>query len=401
MNSVPDPALPTRAPFRRGRPPFAEEAEEFLVDLLRGTVLLPLPLPRNPAPDDDAGSALPPRFVIELTAGEVRVLDEAGDALVESWPRGHVAAHVVVMDENEVVVHLRWPAGGRAGRILTETTGQSRAVAELLAADTRVAKGSDPHANAELRRLVFATLSEEEAMWRRPAMTGLSRLLWEGEWPLMAAAAANGLSSGLVLLTDRALRWCSDGRKAPLVVSREDVTGARSEVLARDMSLYVERSTGRTVNLGAVSPPEIAEAIAAALAPAPVAPDALDALLANEADESAALMIERQLERVREALADGERPLAFTMAMRATKVGALVVTDQRVLWAAKKGEPISIELERVLGTTQSRKRFAGAVVEIELADGERLLPDSIQPAERSDLIVAALEAATETRTGRS
>jgi hypothetical protein len=391
VDVTPDRAVPVRAPFRRGRPPFALEAEELLVDVLRGTV--GLPLPRRPAPEDDAGTALPARFVVELTADEVRVLDESGDAVVERWPRGHVAAYVVCMDEYEIGIHLRWPDGARAGRVLAEPTPQTREVAELLAADTRAATGVDPLADAELRRLVSAMLSEEDAMLLRPAMTGLSRLLWEDERPLLLAGAGRGLSEGLVLLTDRALRWCAAGRKAPLVISREEITGARSEVVAQSMYLAVERSSGKTVTLSLISPPEIAEAIAAALAPADsAAADAFDELLSREPDETATVLIEKQLKRLRGVLADDERPVAFAFAMRATKIGALLVTDRRVLWAAKKGEPISIELERVVGTTESSARYADtAVLEIELSDGDLLRLDSILPPERAGLIVAALE----------
>lgn len=352
-----------------------------------------LPLPRRRSPGDDVGTALPPRFVIEVTSDEVRVLDGAGDDKVDCWPRGGVAAYIHSMDEVEVEVELRWPDGDRAGRILAETSPEAREVAELLASDTRVARGADRAGDATLRRLVTATLSDEGRMERQNAIADLSRLLGEGERPLVTAAAERGMSSGIVLLTDRRLLWCSIGRKQPLILPREEICAARCEAVARWTQLIIERSADRRVTLDGVDPQSAGEAIAGALTPEPVEPappDMLDVLLADEPDEEATALIGKQLERVRELLLDGERPAAFTLACRGTRLGALVVTDRRVLWASKKGEPIVIERERISGVQRS-KRFTVISLELELHGGEKERFDAVEPPARAGLILTALE----------
>lgn len=388
-----DDALPVRAAFRRGRPRFSDEAGEMLKDVLID-VAIPVPIPRRRAPRDDPGTQLPPRFVIELTADSVRVLGEDGATAVESWPRGAVTAYVESMDDREIEVALRWPDAHRAGRILADMTREARAVAELLAADTRVREGVDRRGDAELRGLVSRTLSEKRLIERQAAVGVLSRLLRDGERPLVVASAERGMGSGLVLLTDTRVLWASIGRRDAIVLRREQIDAAVCETLPGWTELTIRYGGEHDVRLGGIDPPEAAEAIAAATAPAPVppaAPDAIDELLAAEPDDRAAIVIgKHRLDRVRELLLDGERPVAFAPAARGLKLGALVVTDRRVLWVARKGEPFVVARDDVRGAAVTRGRM-GTTLELEFADAPGLRLDAIDPGERAELIVAALE----------
>lgn len=103
-----------------------------------------------------------------------------------------------------------------------------------------------------------------------------------------------------------------------------------------------------------------------------------------------ATLIGRQLERVRELLLDGERPVAFTCAVRGSRLGALVVTDRRVLWAGKKAGPIVIERDALRGTRVTPRRMATSL-ELEIAGDDDVRFDAVEPAARTLLIVAALE----------
>ena len=383
---------PVRAPFRRGRPTFGAEAEHLLKDVLLD-VAIPLPIPHGRGPRDDAGTGLPARFVIEVRDAEVCVLGEGGGETVERWPRGAVTAYVRTMDESEVELVLRWPGGERAGRILADATAQARAVAELLSADTRVQGGADRAGDEQLRRLVRETLSEPVRIERQAAVGVLAQALQHGERPLLAAAADRGMGYGLLLLTDRRLLWGSIGRRDPLVLAREEITAARCETLVRDYTtLAIERTTGRRVVLDAINPAQAGEAIAATLTaarPAPDLPDGLDALVTADPDEAAATLIGRQLERVRALLLDGERPEAFACALRGSRLGALVVTDRRVLWAGRKAAPIVIERGDVRATRVTPRRIATSL-EIEIECGDDVRFDAVEPAARAALIVAAL-----------
>jgi len=388
MNAAVDPAAPLRATFSRGRRRLADEAEDLLL-----TVIVPVPLPRRRPPKDDVGTRLPARFVVELTRDEVRVLEEYGAGVVETWRRGSVRVFVHCMDEVEVVLDLRWPTGNRAGRIRAEPTRQAREVAELLASDTRVADGVDREGDAELRRLVARTLSDQRAIECQAAVGILSRLLGVQERPLVVVAAERRMGSGIAVLTDRRLLWGSAGRKDPLILAREEITAARCDTTSGWTTLLVECSEDRRVTLGGCDPPRAAESIAAAINPEPPAPEppgALDALLAADPDESARVLIGRQLERVRQLLLEGERPNAFNIALRGSRIGVLVVTDRRVLWAGRKGEPLTIARGDIRGVELTKRRV-GMRLELELegATSERF--DAVDPAERAQRIVAALE----------
>ena len=386
-----DPELPVRAAFRRGRPRFADDAGEFLRDVLID-VALPVPIPRRRAPRDDPGTQLPARFVIELTNDAVTVLAEDGAEVIESWTRGAVTAYVESMDDNEVEVYLRWPDALRAGRILADMMPASRLVAELLASDTRVREGVDRGGDAELRGLVSGTLSAERLIDRQAGVGVLSRLLRGGERPLVVAAAERGMGSGLVLLTDSRVLWASIGRRDALVLAREEIDAAHCETTSGWTELTISYG-GERHRLGGIDPPEAGYEIAAATAPAPApppVPDALDELLAAEPDGEAALVIGRQLERVRELLLDDERPTAFALAARGVKLGALVVTDRRLLWAGRKGEPFVVARDDVRAAVVTHGRMT-TTLELELADAPNLRLDAVDPGARADLIVAALE----------
>ncbi len=254
-------ALPARAAFRRGPWPF--EAEEFLADVvLRGPLGLPLPRPKRP--DDDIRTGLPPKFVLEVAEDSVRVLDDGATRLVESWQRGAVDAWVPRMDEDEVVVELRWPGGERAGRIVGDASPEARAVAELLAADTRVRRGVDPEVDAALRRLVTEILSDELARDRHSALAEQATLLQPDDRPRLVAGAARGFSDGILLLTDRALRWCSGGRKRPLLLTRDEIESAVLETTGDFTELVVRRAAGKTLRLDGLDPPDAGPAIVAA-----------------------------------------------------------------------------------------------------------------------------------------
>lgn len=96
---------------------------------------------------------------------------------------------------------------------------------------------------------------------------------------------------------------------------------------------------GRRVNLGGFDSPEPTQAIAAAVNPAAPAPAAPDALFADEPDEDATVLIEKQLERVCERLLAAQRPLAFTMAAERFDAldpparGERIVAALRCAWA--------------------------------------------------------------------
>ncbi len=384
---MPDPASTPRAAFTRGRRPLADGAADLLTDLVLDSTV-GFPLPRGPRPSDDEGSGLPPRFVVEVADLEVRVLDDGGEGLVESWPRGTVTAHVHSLDEDEIVLALRWPGGERAGRIMGAATPEARRVAELLAADTRAQRGADREGDARLRRLAVEALPDELLTDQHAALAELALLLREGERPLVVAGAWRGMRTGLVLLTGDALHWASGARREPLLLAREEIASAAVDMY-RDTAaeLSLERRAARRVTLDLVEPVDAAHAIARELVPS--SPDPLDALLA-EADEDAKLLVAKPLERVRDLLAPDERPLAFTRALRGTRVGALVVTDRRLLWVGRRAEPLEVERASIRAVRTRDRRFKVTELELDHGDGATLRFDSIEPPARAALIVDAL-----------
>jgi hypothetical protein len=382
--------LPVRARFARGPRPF--DAEEFLVDAVLHTTV-PVPVPRRRRPDEDMGTELPPSFFLEVDHDEVRVIEDGGGAVVESWGRGAVHAVVHRNDEDELVLELRWPGSTRGGRVTAESGAEAREVAELLARDTRARRGVDAEADAAFGELVTATLPDPLRLERHRAVAGLAHLLERGERPMIVAGAARGLSDGIVLLTDRAVRWWSGGRRSPVVLPRGEIRTGRTETVAGYMDLVLEPYLGRAVRLQTVDPADRAKAIAMALRRGPEDPaDRLDALLAREPNDAVAHTIRKQLARARKLIRDGERPTAFAAALRGAKRGALLVTDQRVLWVAAKGEPISIDRDLIEAVEPVRKLIVTRL-DLRLAGGESERFDAIEPRDRAALIVGALASA--------
>jgi len=383
-------SLPVRAPFARGPRPF--EPEEYLVDaVLRTTV--GVPLPRRRRPDEDMGTELPPSFFLEVDHDEVRVLEDGGGAVVERWARGAVHAVVHRIDEEELVLELRWPGSTRGGRVAAETSAEAREVAELLARDTRARRGVDAEADAAFGELVSATLPDLLRLERHRAVARLAQLLDRGERPVIVAGASSRFIDGIVLLTDRAVRWWSGGRRSPLVVPREEIRTARTETVGDDTDLVLEPYSGRAVRIQWVQPPDRAKAIATALRGDPEGPaHQLDALLAEEPNDAVSHPIRRQLARARKLIRDGERPTAFAGALRGVTRGALLVTDQRLLWVAAKGEPISIDRELIEAVEPERKLIVTRL-DVSMTDGETERFDAIEPRDRAALIVGALASA--------
>jgi hypothetical protein len=379
-----------RARFARGPRPF--EPEEALVDVgLRTTVGVPLPRPRRP--DDDTGTELPPRFFLEVDDDEVRVIEDGGAAIVESWARGAVNAVIHRIDEDELVLTLRWPGSTRGGRVVAESSAEAREVAELLARDTRARRGVDAEADAALSELVSATLPDSLRLERRRAVAGVAHLLEPGERPLTVAGAARGFSDGIVLLTDRAVRWWSGGRRSPVVLPREEIRTGSTDTVAGDMDLVLEPYSGRAVRVQAVEPPDRAEAIATALRSDPErSAEPLDALLAKEPNDALAHTIRGQLARARKLIREGEHPMAFAVALRGTTRGALLVTDQRLFWVAAKGEPISMDRALIEAVEPVRKLIVTRL-DVSLTDGESERFDAIEPRDRATLIAGALASA--------
>lgn len=381
-------SLPVRAPFARGPRPF--DAERLLIDVaLETTVGMPLPRPRRP--DEDTGTELPPTFFLEVGHDEVRVIEDGGAAIVERWARGAVHAVLHRIDEEELVLDLRWPGSARGGRVAAESSAEARHVAELLARDTRARRGVDAESDAAFSELVTATLPDPIRVERHRAVAGLPQLLERGERPLIVAGAFRGFSDGIILLTDRAVRWWSGGRRSPVVLPREEIRASRTETVAGEPELVLEPYLGRAVRLHGVEPPDRAAAIAATLGQ-DQAEDALDALLAREPNDAVAHTIRRQLARARKLISDGERPMAFAVALRGVTRGALLATDQRLLWVAAKGEPISIDRELIVGVEPVRKLVVTRL-EVSLAGGESECFDAIEPRDRAALIAGALASA--------
>jgi hypothetical protein len=380
-------SLPVRAPFARGPRPF--EPEEFLVDAVLHTTV-GVPLPRRRRPDEDMGTELPPNFFLEVDHDEVRVIEDGGAAIVERWARGAVHAVIHRIDEGELVLTLRWPGSTRGGRVAAESSAEAREVAELLARDTRTRRGVDAEADAAFGELVSATLPDPIRVERHRAIAGLAQLLERGERPLIVAGAARGFSDGIILLTDRAVRWWSGGRRSPVVVPREEILTGRTETVAGDMDLVLEPYSGRAVRIETVEPPDRAKAIATALGSDPEGRvDPLDALLANEPNDAVSHPIRRQLARARELIRDGERPTAFAGALRGARRGALLVTDQRLLWVAAKGELISID-RRLIKAVEPERKLIVTRLDVSMTDGGIERFDAIEPRHRAALIAGAL-----------
>lgn len=129
---------------------------------------------------------------------------------------------------------------------------------------------------------------------------------------------------GIVLVTDRGLRWCSGRRKGPLAFPRDAIRGAAREVVSGIVELTVLTRTEKDVRLSCIEPRERGAELASALNPRA---DALDALLAEEEDGSVRLQVSDELDLARGLLKDGERPTAYAGALRGVRGGALVVTS--------------------------------------------------------------------------
>ena len=368
-----------RAVFTRGYQRLADAAENLVLDV----VLVGLPVPRRRRPAEDTGTELPPRFVLELTPEAVRVLEPEDDRLVESWPRRHVDADIHSLDDHEIELELYWPGGLRTGRIRAPATPAARAVGEALARDTRLAHGGSAEAEERLERLVADTLPSKLAAEHHAAIAGLALRLRAGEGPLAVAGAMHAWSGGAVLLTDMAVHWCSDGRKEPLLLPREAIRRCRLAPNVNELEL--ELATGERRRLGLVEPRSTAELIAAALTPSL---DPLDALL-SEADEKDSHELRATLDRVRMLLRPDERPLVLAAASHGIRTGALVLTDRRLLWVRKKGDPLLYE-RGSMDAARVRKSIGGAELELEFAGGGKEQFYGIRSRERADRIAAAV-----------
>lgn len=289
------------------------------------------------------------------------------------------------------MLELRWPGSTRGGRVAAESSAEARQVAELLARDTRVRRGVDAEADAAFSELVTATLPDPIRVERHRAVAGLAQLLERGERPLIVAGALRGFSGGVILLTDRAVRWWSGGRRSPVVLPREEIRTGRTEIVAGAPELVLEPYLGRAVRLHTVEPPDRAAAIATTLGQDPRA-KALDALLEREPNDAVSHTVRRQLARARKLIREGERPMAFAVAIRGATRGALLATDQRLLWVAAKGEPISIDRE-LIEAAQPVRRLPVTRLDVSLAGGESERFDAIEPRDRAALIAGALASA--------
>jgi len=191
---------------------------------------------------------------------------------------------------------------------------------------------------------------------------------------------------GIVLVTDRGLRWCSGRRKGPLAFPRDAIRGAAREVVSGIVELTVLTRTEKDVRLSCIEPRERGAELASALNPRA---DALDALLAEEEDGSVRLQVSDELDLARGLLKDGERPTAYAGALRGVRGGALVVTEQRLLWVAKKGEPVVIEREDI-EAARVRRRLISTGLELRRTDGRDEPFEGIMPRDRAASILAAL-----------
>ena len=258
----------------------------------------------------------------------------------------------------------------------------------MLAQDTRLAHGLDEEADAAFTRLAAETLPDALRLERGTALRGVAVMLQPGERPLVVAGADRGLSSGVALLTDRALLWWAGGRKASLAIAREEIAAAAVE---RDVELVVEDLGGRRFSLGDLDPPERAKEIAALLVaalPEPAAAHPFD-LLVEATGEKDTWPIRHDLEAVRELWEDGELGLALAIGIVGSRRGALVVTDRRLLWVSRKAEPIVLDRAE-LAAGELKRRLTLTRIELTLAGGAQHRIDAVEPADRAAEILAAL-----------
>jgi hypothetical protein len=372
-----------RAPFRRG--PRRFDAGELALDLILNSTV-GFPVPGRKRSEEDLGTELPPRFVLEVDAAEVRVLNDSGEAVLESWPRGAVEARIDLLDGKQLWLELLWPRSTRGGRVIADTSPEARELADVLVDDTNARHGAAREPGAVLRRLVAETLPDQLRMERHQAISGVARMLREAEQALLVAGAARGLSEGIVVLTDRALLWWAGGRKEPLVLPRDRIRSAASEPVAGMVELIVQPREGKDIRLASIEPPDRGADLVTALNPRA---DALDTLLAQERDSSAFLLLRDRLDQVRPLLADGERAMTYAGATRGISNGVLVVTDRRLLWVPKKGSPIEIPRGEIDRAEATQKRILTRI-DVDLGDGRRECFDGIQPRDRAADVVAAL-----------
>jgi hypothetical protein len=329
---------------------------------------------------------LPPRrssrLTLEVDATEGRVLD-ADDRVLSAWSRGAVDARVRELNDRFVELQLRGP--GADHRLRGAATEAAVAIAERLAHDTRVAHGTDAEADVALRALAEATLPPAVRTEYHAALHAVAALLAPGERPVALAGAMRGLSDGIVLVTDRALGWWGGGRKAALVVPREEITSVE---LADARELRVGHGDGTTV-LALVEPPGRAAELAALLAADLPEPAGIDALVAAEPDEGVVWQLRRELELARELWQDGEAGELLAIGYVGGTHGAIVLTDRRLLWASRKAEPLTFARDAIAGATA--KRSLGATrLDVALRDGGAQRFDVVQPRGRAEALAAAL-----------
>jgi hypothetical protein len=198
-----------------------------------------------------------------------------------------------------------------------------------------------------------------------------------------------GLSGGIVVVTDRALAWWGGGRRWPTVIPRDAITGAEPVEAAGSEELRVAHGGAATV-LGLVEPPGRAAELAALLAAGLPGPSGLDALVAAEPDAGITWQLKRELELVRDLWREREAGELLALGFVGGKRGALVLTDDRLLWASRKADPVVLERAAIAGVTA--KRVLGVIrLDLALDGGGAQRFDAVEPRERAEALAAALQ----------
>jgi hypothetical protein len=346
--------LPLRATFTRDH--------WIAASALRGTTGLPIPLPVH-------------RVVLELDENELRLLGRRG-AVSEAWPRGALGARISPVGRDGFELKLRRPDGGRTTTLRATKSADALALAELLAQDTRIAAGTDLGAHEAVRRLAAETLPEKLRRRHADKLGAITALLAPGERPAAVAVA----TSGVALLTDRALCWWDGGRKDPVVIER----GAIRFAAAAPDALLVDHDDG-IERFEFLEPDGRAAEIAAALPPRA----GLDELLASESDVEMLWEVRRAFAPLRARWRDGERGELFARADFQLRTGALVLTDLRLLWGSGKADPIVLERREVV-RAETKRVLGIRSLELALPGGGELEFDDIAPRERLEKIRAVL-----------
>jgi hypothetical protein len=341
--------------------------------LLRIAAPVPVPLPRDPHP-----TGLPKRVVLELDAGELRILD--GDRVLEAWPRGALVARVDELGGASVDLKLRWPDGGRAGVLRARDSPDALAIAEALARDARVASGGDAPGDDTVHALAAATLPARLRSDYADEIRAVTSVLSPGERPLAVAVA----HAGIVVLTDRALSWWAGGRREPVVIPRTTIRAVASARWVGE-TLWIDHGADGPTSFTSVEPAGRAAEIAAGFD----AVHEVDRLVA--ADDDIALLegLWRELALARERWLPGERGELLARADVGFRSGALLLSDRRLLWVCRKADPIAVARADVAGA-ECKRSIGLTRLELALSGGGELTFEAVQPRERAELLRSAL-----------